>query len=269
MWLGLTINQVKTIHIMKSLNIVTKSVFAAAVAGVLAFAPVSQAGTESYKTPAPMLEAEENWWSAELSAGYDSKYMFRGVEQFGGSGIVWTDLSFSAAGFTLGAWYADATDSFENEVDVYASYAWALGPIDIEGGYIYYHYPSGADVDYHELFVSLSTDLGYVTPSLTYYQDVKDFDFDYGYLEFALSSSFPIVEGVVSLDPYALVSSSFDYANGSDARWNHFQAGLEVPIAMSENITLTGYGAVSVPLDSAVNGDEEEFWGGAYITFSF
>jgi len=254
---------------MKSIKLVTKSVFAAAVAGILAYAPVAQAGYGSFKTPAPILEAEENWWSAELSFGYDSKYMFRGFEQFNGSSLVWTDLSFSAYGFTAGVWYADAISESDNEFNAYASYAWALGPVDIEGGYIYYHSPNDSFVDVHEIFVSLSTDLGFVTPSLTYYQDVTDFDFNFGYAEFALSSSFPIVDGVVSLDPYALVSAAFDYAGSNDARWNHFQAGLEVPIALSENITLTGYGAVAVPLDSVVNNDDTEVWGGAYITFSF
>ncbi len=227
--------------------------------------------TSSKKVVTPPAE-EESWWSASLSAGYDSKYIFRGffVQNKDGeevNNLGYTDLSFSAFGATLGAWYASSWDDEFTELDLYASYTYSIGEtgFDITGGAIYYAFPDFDDT--WELFAGVSySGLSWLTASLTFYYDFEVFEG--GYLEFKLASSIPLIPDVLSLDPYALISYDFDYnSNGNDL--NHVQAGLALVYTLSENITVSGYGAVSEPLDALDDTQDTEFWGGGKITFSF
>lgn len=214
-----------------------------------------------------VVEEAENWWSAELSAGWDSRYMFRGVSILGDSGIGWTDLSFSTYGFTLGAWYANGIDVDYSEIDLYASYAYSLGPVNLEGGGIYYGYPQDDGIETWELFLKVSTDvIPFLTPSLTGYWDIDAIEG--GYLEFKLQSSIPVVADVVSIDPFASISYDIEY-NSDSNDFNNVQVGVEVPVALSKNITLKGYVAYAWALDAIDDFQDDEFWGGASITFSF
>ena len=238
------------------------------VAGIAAVSATSYAGTatagKSVKQVAPPAE-EESWWHASLSAGYDSLYMFRGVNVTG-EDLLTVDLNFTAYNFTLGAWYAaDASQDDYNELDLYASYAWSLGPVAVNGGVIGYFYPDSDAEDTMELFVSLTTDkVPFVTPTFSAYWDVVEIEG--GYLEFKLSRSFALIENI-SFDPYALISYDLEY-NSDDSDWNNVQVGASLPIKMSENITLAPYIAYSWTME-AIESRDDELWGGAKITFSF
>ncbi len=250
------------------LKTLTYSLLAGAAFVAFATAPVTAGETmEKVVIEEEIIVEEENWWSAELSTGWDSRYMFRGVDILNGGSLFWTDLSFSTYGFTLGAWYAFGVNDDFSELDLYASYAWSLGPIDGEGGFIFYTFPRDNGPDTWEFFVALSTDeIPFVTPGLAFYYD---FDaFEGGWLEFSLSSSIPVVEDVISIDPFAAISYDFEY-NSSDNDFNNVQIGVEIPIALSENITLSGYVAYSWSLDAIDDFQDDEFWGGAAISFSF
>lgn len=244
----------------------TGAVLAGASFAVIAATPAFAGTTAKNVVEEEVSVKEENWWSAELSAGWDSRYMFRGVELING-GLGWTDLSFSTYGFTLGAWYANGVDQDYSEIDLYASYAYSLGPVNFEGGGIFYGYPNDDGNETWELFLAISTDaIPFVTPSLTGYWDVDAFEG--GWVEFALSSSIPVVADVISIDPYASISYDIEY-NSDDNDFNNAQVGVKVPVALSENITLSGYVAYSWALDAIEDIQDDEFWGGASITFSF
>ena len=249
------------------LKTLTSSLLAGFAFVVFATAP-AKAGEEMSKVVVEeeIVVEEESWWSAELAAGWDSRYMFRGVDLLNGGSLAWTDLSFSTYGFTLGAWYATGVNDDFNEIDIYASYAWSLGPVDVEGGYIFYGFPRGGG-ETHEFFAALSTEaIPFVTPGLAFYYDFDDFEG--GWLEFSLASSIPVVEDVVSIDPFAAISYDFEY-NSNDNDLNNVQVGVEVPVALSENITLSGYVAYSWALDAIDDFQDDEFWGGAAISFAF
>jgi len=240
------------------------------VAGLAAVAATSSGGTatsgKAIKQVTPPVE-EESWWHASLSAGYDSLYMFRGIDVLDGDSLVTVDLNFTAYNFTLGAWYGfDAGSGDYNELDLYASYAWSLGPVAISGGVIGYLYPDDDGADTLEVFASLTTDkIEWITPTFSAYWDVDAIEG--GYLEFKLSRSFEIVENI-SFDPYALVSYDLEY-NSSDTDWNNVQVGASLPIKMSENIAISPYIAYSWALSAIDERQEDELWGGAKITFSF
>jgi hypothetical protein len=249
---------------------------AVAAAAVTSSAFAGETMTSSKKMVTPP-EEEESWWSAALTAGYDSKYIFRGVYLVNEDGknidnLIYTDLSFSAFGATLGAWYASSWDDDYNELDIYGSYTLSIGEtgLDLTVGAIYYAFPDFEDT--WEGFASIAyTGLAWVTPSLSYYYDFEVYEGSY--VEFKLASSIPLIsEGddtVLSLDPYALISVGDYNTFGEDFDANNVQAGVALVWAMSENIKLSGYGAVSEPLDAIDDSQDTEFWGGGKITFSF
>ncbi len=244
-------------------------------AGVIALTGTAvHAGTESMKMvtpPAPAPEPEP-WLTGAVKVRYDSKYIFRGVD-LGGDNLVSTDLSFSAYGFTLGAWYADAATSSTDldELDLYASYTYDFDfGLSVTGGYIYYYFPYvGDDGDdaTQEFFGSLAYGgIPYVTPSLSYYHD---FDlFDGGWAQFRLDGSIPLVEDKLSLDPWVAISYDFSYNSDTDD-WNSFDAGAALTYQLLENVSLSAYVAVTEPLSAIDDFADSEWYGGGYVTVSF
>ncbi|MGF1655710.1 MAG: hypothetical protein ACFCU3_01890 [Verrucomicrobiales bacterium] len=235
----------------------------AAVASAM-LAGAAQAGEMTKEVIAPLPEPEP-WWSAELAVGYDSLYMFRGVKF--AENLVYSDLSFSAFDFTLGAWYANsATQTQYDELNIYLDYTYASDfGVDLSVGVIYFNFPFDGGSDTWELYAGLGTDLGFVSPSLFFYYDVDAIDG--GYLEFALESSYPLTDAI-SLDPYALISYDFGYNSGGNDL-NHVEFGAALSIALSDNISLAPYVAVSIPLDAIDDSQDTEVWGGASVAFSF
>ena len=246
----------------------TTFVVSAAVVGLMA-ASTLNAGPyvaapegKAYKEYAPV-EEPERWWGAELSAGYDSKYIFRGVNI--GDNLSWFDLSFSAYGFSGGVWVGNLWGGDYTEVDTYISYTMTLGPVDLTGGWIGYYFDNFNDT--HEFFIGADvTSIPYVTPSLYYYHDFVQYDG--GWLELKLAASIPVYQDIISIDPFWAISWDFKY-NSNSNDWNSTGGGIEVPIALSDNITLTGYGAVNIPMQAIDDVEDTEWYGGASITFSF
>lgn len=246
-------------------------IFAAGVAAAVLSASAAFAGT-SAKNP-PVVEPSEPVFTGALTLGYDSKYVWRGYRIVGESdyadNLLWADLNGSAFGFNLGAWYAYSLDGDDyDELDIYGSYTYSLGPVDLTAGAIYYYFPfiSGGDDDTFEVFGSIAyTGISWLTPSISYYYDLDAVEGSY--LEFKLASSIPVGDKI-TVDPYALVSYNFEYLS-DDNDFHHFQAGLSVSYAILENLTLTGYGAVSVPLDAIDDTEDTEVWGGAKLSLSF
>jgi len=232
-------------------------------------------------------EKAESPFSVSFSTGYDSEYIFRGVDILNfttdDGDLLWADINVSAYGFTAGAWYAEAInkgnegatgeeDLNYGELDLYLLYSYTAGPVTLTGGYTFYYFPDLDDTYSHELNIGVSTSvIPFVTPSVTFYYDIAEDDkdiYDGGYLEFKLSSSIPVVGDVVSIDPYALVSYDFEY-NSTESDWNHFQTGVSIPVKLTENITISGYAAYSWALSAIEDFQNDELWGGAKVSFTF
>lgn len=211
----------------------------------------------------------EPWWSGSLSAGWDSEYMFRGVDILDGTSLQWTAVEGSAFGFKAGAWFANGVDRDYSELDLYLGYNRSLGPLEVEVGYIYYVFPKD-NQDTNEFYGGISYQgFKWIVPSLYYFQDVDLFDG--GYLQLKVEGNFPLFGDKVALAPYVSVSAG-DYNTGADWEWNNFQVGVSVSAAITEHLTLTGYGAYSRALDAVENipgTDRDEFWGGASVSVGF
>ncbi len=242
-------------------------------------------------------EETEKWWTVDLSTGWDSLYMFRGVNVLGdGRGIYWLGGSvgitpWENGSFTAGIWWGTSTSSSRryNEIDVSLDYTHSFGPVDASFGWIYYYYPDnfglgGPDVNQNELYWALAYngEIGNFTftPSATYYLNVGPSIDDGGwtqpgasYLLLRLDGSMPIYKDVVSLAPWTAFGINFDFNSRNDGSFfqggNNYEVGLALPIQITENFSVSGYVAYSYQWMDLIGTDENTFWAGASAGFSF
>jgi hypothetical protein len=85
---------------------------------------------------------------AQLSAsvGVDSSYIYRGLE-LDGSTTASATVEYTVAGFTLGAWVADANESGFVETDLSIAYTAAVAGHDITVSFTDYSYDFDGDTD--------------------------------------------------------------------------------------------------------------------------
>jgi len=180
----------------------TKSLIALSSAVAISAAPVF-AGSKTFKETV-VVQEEVAPWSAALSTGYDSLYMFRGVNvlrqgrtgssdkgnQYG-TGIFWTDVSATYNitendSITAGGWMAwGAGNVGYQEFDARLNYVHTIDNLALGLGYtLYCIYPEavtalpgavGGSIDGYanelNASVAYNMDLGFMTltPSATYY----------------------------------------------------------------------------------------------------
>lgn len=116
---------------------------------------------------------------AELSAniGATSNYVWRGVTQTDDSAAISGGLDYAHdIGFYVGTWASnvDFDDDTTAEVDLYGGFANEINGFGYDVGVIRYFYPGGKDLDFTEIYASLSFSI--VTAGVNYIvdSDVKD-----------------------------------------------------------------------------------------------
>jgi hypothetical protein len=283
---------------------------AAGLTSVLFTKPVL-AGDGKTLTEKVVVEQEEarKWWGASLSTGWDSLYMFRGVnvlrfdqdgnEQTYGSSLYWTQLNVSFMPtandtITLGTWFAfGLTKTNYKELDVTVNYVHTFGDLAVGMGYTFYYYL--ASVLYQN---ELNWTIAYtfhlpagitLVPSVIYYLNLgPEFDnFERGtgavetassFLVARLDAGIPIYKDIISLAPWFAFGTSFDFnaQTADNSRGfnfytgaNNIEVGIGLPIKINDMITVYGYGAYSYQWQSLVGTEPSTFWGGAKVTFSF
>jgi len=98
--------------------------------------------------------------SANVAA--TSNYLWRGLEQTGGSSAVSGGIDYSAAsGFYVGTWASNASwGDMKTELDFYSGFGGNINEdVSYDVGYIYYAYPDSVadENDFSEVYASLST----------------------------------------------------------------------------------------------------------------
>lgn len=212
--------------------------------------------------------------ASDLTVGYDSQYIFRGLNQ--GDDLVtasvntaWT-CEYTGLDMNAGAWYGSVSDELGNfdELDLTVGASKDLGFARANVGYIFYHYFDQAD-NAQEVYLGLSKDLGYgVSTSLTYFWDVEGDN--NGYSELALAKSFDVVSKQLDLG----VATGYLVEQGE---FSHVTAKLSHAIALSDSATLTPYIAHTWELDGLESGAstssatvaENELFAGAALSVSF
>ena len=203
---------------------------------------------------------------AEVSVGYDSSYIFRGVDF--GDNLVWGDVNIGVplsdgVDLTLGAWYASLADDDYDELNVYGGVSFDLGAFTLGAGLTWYYFPSGGG-DVIEPGASIGTSVGPVDLSLGYYFDES---VDGHYLELAAESTIELTD-TLALVPGISISYGDDYYGVSG--FNNVGLSLALPIALTDTATLTPYIAGSIAIDALEdNGEDDHVYGGISLSVSF
>jgi hypothetical protein len=281
------------------------------MAGVLLAQPALAGDGKKSLTEKVVVEKEEarKWWGASLSTGWDSLYMFRGVNvlrfdedgnlQKYGSSLYWTQVNVSFMPtendiITLGGWMAFGIGKTKyKEFDATVNYVHTFGDLAVGMGYTFYYYLNSV-LYQNELNWTVAYTFNLpagitLVPSVIYYLNVgPDFDdFERGtgavetassYLVARLDAGIPIYKDIVSLAPWFAFGTSFDFnakTADNDSGFvfytgaNNIEVGIGLPIKINDVITLYGYGAYSYQWQGLIGTEPSTFWGGAKVTFSF
>lgn len=274
-----------------------------ALTSLVAFAATPLfAGTGKTFTETVVIEEEESsWYNAALSTGYDSLYMFRGVNVLGGAGtgygnsLWWTDANFTwnisdNDTLTIGGWQAFGLSAASyREFDAYLSYVHSFGDLSVGLGYTFYYvFPPGSSYYANELNarVAYAIDLGFMTltPAATYFFNLGP-DNDTGaanglvntassYLDLRVNGSIPVIKDVLSIDPWTAFGLNFGYNLDANLQQfdgaNNIEFGVAIPWKVNDIITVSGYVAYSYAFEDLYGTTAADtFWGGAKVTFAF
>ncbi len=244
-------------------------------------------------------ETSSTTWSGNLSTGWDSLYMFRGVNQlpgFGGYGssLSWTSLTLvwsptEVDSLSIGKWAAFGVgDTDYKELDAYAVYTRTLGAISLSLGYAFYavlNEPGG--LFSHDLNFAAGYEVRWgtatITPGLLYAFNLGPRPGDGGYveqlssyLEFRLDGNIPLPVRAVSLTPWATVG--FNFRHNVTGRTDppspfvggdHISLGVALPFALRESVSIAPYVATSFEWSDLVDTRPVTFWGGTSVTVAF
>lgn len=133
-----------------------------------------------FSGPVLAAEAEEEAPSAELSVDVLSQYIWRGFAFSRNSVVIQPSMTVGYKGFSANIWGNLDTDPYSvssdeksnwNETDLTLAYDWAMGPVSMTGGYIYYGLEGVNDTQ--EIFLSAGLDT-LLSPTLTVYKDIAN-----------------------------------------------------------------------------------------------
>lgn len=247
------------------------------------------------ETPAPLGP------EIAFTAGWDSQYMFKGLDNvrassFGGrdeSSIWYAKLSVAHEGFGFNLGYIMAVEEsdprfspverseYYSEVIAGVNYTASIigGVLDATIGYNAYFFPEDEfwGTDYQgELWARVAlVNIPFVTPNFVYSYFHSDEEILEGhFFEFRLDSSIPVYDGGnfrVAVNPYVSVSYDQDY-NGVDGDWNSIETGIKVPISIGDHLIVALSGNYGWDIgDDRSNFDKgfDDFWGGVSVTYRF
>ena len=236
------------------------------LAAFLAASPV-KAGTPMATTapvPAP-LEI-----GAEVSVGYDTKYIFRGFDY--GDNLVWAGVDVGvplteALSLNLGTWYGSLAGDPYDELNLLAGLSYDMGNFEVGVGALWYYFPQGSagggvgNDNAFELGTTIGTSLMGIDFGLGYYYD---FETDGSYIELGGEKTFELSD-TVGIVAGTTISYADDYygING----FNAVGASLSLPVALTERATLKPYIAGTWGIDGSRQPDE--VYGGVSLTVSF
>lgn len=234
--------------------------------------------------------------SGEISAGFDSRYFYRGL--WFGDETTWTNIEFSkelASNLTgsVNLFYTDVMDDTlsysEGNLGAALSYDAGFGTFDF--GFVHFRFYDGfagtprggarstgiaGNDEANEFNFTYSQDLlwgfsGHIMVA-------RDLTIDGTYGEFGIAKSWELSPNV-GLDFSAAAGYSFDeyytFAGDSGEGWTHTVISLALPIKLTDTATLTPHVTANISHESrdttntgAGRGDTEVFYG-ASMSVSF
>ena len=220
--------------------------------------------------PPPPIEPEpcNDWFEGEIHVGYNSMYEFRFVDLGQDMIEAGADVAFDLGGgfgISAGAWYASTNDSQtafsvgdNNELDLYAGLSWGLDWVDLEVGYIFYHFMDVSGFDTQEIYASVGFELPWeIGLGLTWLYDIQKYNGSY--VDAQITKSFEFtdclgleltagvawakdqglqVNGPKSLYYSNIVNAPYLVAKDGYQGW---YASAALPWEVVENFTITPY----------------------------
>jgi hypothetical protein len=268
------------------LNALLKTVGFLALAVSPALAGTTTSGKQA---PAPVIEEPSTELGITASLGYDTNYVFRGVEfaEHWISGGISLDIPLvENVSFVGGATYGGSADDNVSIVDIddVASLSYQrlevnggvavdLGAAELGLGYRWYnHQGELSDVmdDGHEVGVTVATSAGPLNFGVGGYYD---FGIEGWYFEAAVNSVIEITDSI-SLVPGASIGYAQDYswhlAGFSADGFTAVNLSLALPIKLTKTATLTPYVAGNLPVDALDSaGQDAIVYGGIKLSVTF
>ena len=240
-----------------------------------------------------------------VSENYDSRYMFRGVNELPNTGVLSTTFNpiwHITANDTLSVplWFATCVGkTFNNglqnyrEFDVPVNYTHAIGNWTLGASYLLYTYfnqpganhPGGTGVQ-NEVSANVAytykTGIVTWTPALAYFYELGTVNnYTYGsvnagssFLSPSLTASIPLnKDGTITFNPNFQYNFSFAYNDNTMNKpytgANNVQVQLPVTWQITKIVSVTGYVAYSYQGANLVQTEPSTVWGGASVGFSF
>ena len=259
------------------------------------------AGDEA--TPETPAATDASKPTAEMDLGIFSQYIWRGMELSHNSVVIQPSVTLGYEGFSFNYWGnmdtdlktrgSDAHTSKYTETDFTLSYAKALGPVKLTGGYIYYALggtpPVGSQdlnassLDSQEVFASATLDT-ILSPTLSIYREIAHAPA--WYVNFGISHSQPIVDKITldlgaSAGYYYSDNNGMVEANDPDTKYRALHNGLVsagFTIPFGEYFSVKPMIAYSFPLSSKADdyikatsiSDNSSFvYGGVTLSMAF
>ena len=239
----------------------------------------------------------------EVHLGYNTQYIFRGIDLGEDMVEAGADVStiWNGFGLSAGLWYASIQNgNFGNfgliqlpdqysELDLYGEVSKDLGFATVSVGYIWYHNQDAeASIlgqslklidDSQEIYFGISRELFWgINGSLTYYWDIETDN--NGYTELALDKTFKLHDCVD-----LVAGAKLGYA-AEEGQIQHTTLGVTVNIKATDTVTVSPYVAYSfqgyalegvnsnplgkfLPPGVLVNDQHDQFFGGVKVAVSF
>ena len=218
---------------------------------------------------------------AEFSAGIDyvTEYVFRGVSLADQAFQPYGEVS--VGNFTAGVWASlsegDGTDVAGDEVDLYASYSFAVSDsVSLDAGITYYHYPQGGGLfetdgggaGTYEVSLAAGFDTT-LSPSLAAYYDLTIEAFT---VEGGVSHSVPMTD-MFSLD----LGATAGLVDGDGFSYEYASASASLSYALTESTSAYVGGNLVASSEDSLNfdrllaggGKSEMVWFGVGLSTGF
>jgi len=196
-----------------------------------------------------------------VTGGWDSMYLAEGRDDLDEGGLAYGEISGAAGPFSLGTWYASATDVDYDEWNLFGELGLDLS--DSLSSYVGYtfltFYEANGDSEDHEFGAGLSfaaSDVLEITVDYVFSDEA-----DGSFVELGAASSKELSDSL-GLRSYAVLGIDFGYRTEAHDGWNHFQLGIEIDYAMTDLVSIGGYVTHAIALDDI---DKEEQSSGSEI----
>lgn len=215
---------------------------------------------------------------SEFHVGYNSKYIFRGVD-FGDDayeyGIDFAGSSNFGLDWSAGIWgiSPDGEDGNTDELDFYAAVSKTFGATTVSAGFTVYTFDSSAASpagDDAEVFLGVSGDIYGVEAGVTAFFGTDGTYQEQILIEVNLGYSFAVYDNVggnIGLT-YGVIADdgSGGYSDGNGGAY--FSASFSLDVPLSDEITFSPYVSY-IDGASRIGGVSDEVIGGGSLSFSF